>query len=70
MDSFYKNYLILEKQKEENPDLANILNNSNSLKIRLDLIGKQVDVYVHTRRIDSEVASELKRLLGLIKKVI
>lgn len=67
LKSLLKLYKTFEKLEKKHSFLAKLFSNKKLLKAQLTSIERQVDRYERFNRIEEDVATEIKRLLELIK---
>lgn len=66
IDQFYKQYQQQEKLKSKSPFFAKLLQNNFVLRLRLQTLERQIDMYVGWKRVTLETAEELKGLISLM----
>lgn len=62
-----KTYRKQEELKAKLPQLANLFKQNTAIKVLINALEKQIDVYLKLKRLDQTTATEIKRLLKVIE---
>ncbi|PIR85954.1 hypothetical protein COU14_01580 [Candidatus Kaiserbacteria bacterium CG10_big_fil_rev_8_21_14_0_10_44_10] len=66
IDQFYKQYQQQEKLKSKSPFFAKLFQNNFMLRLRLQALERQIDLYASWNRVPIETSEELNRLISLM----